>query len=108
MDHANLSLYHAGVFEVTLDALKQPAQRYPVQVFKEYDRTFFSGPRWAALVNNYRMEAGEKCVFFLDGDGSTYFDYKDPNNSDDFGEDSSDHDPRDYIPDVVMTVHIDD
>ena len=95
LDHVNRNIHHLGVFEVTLDSLKQPAERYTVQVTNEANRTYFSGPRWTNLVNDYVMEDGEKCVFFLDNDGTTYFHYKDPNNSDDSGGDSLDHDPRD-------------
>jgi hypothetical protein len=81
-----------------------------VQVTNEANKTYFSGPRWTEMVNRYVMDVGERCIFYLDHQADiTYFDYKSPNNSDDSGSESEDHDPRDISASAVsVVVHNDD
>ena len=49
----------------------------------EATRTYFSGTKWAELIFDYEMEAGDRCTLILDLDGTTYFHFVDPNDSDD-------------------------
>ena len=83
MHHIHGAIHQHAQFEVSLVSLTQPGPSYTVLVTNEATRTYFCGTKWAELITDYEMEAGDRCTLILDLDGTTYFHFVDPNDSDD-------------------------
>ena len=66
-----------------------------VRVTNEADRTYFGCPGWRALVRAYAMEAGRRCLFYLDhGDTDVNVFYKTADTESEFSQYDG-PDPRD-------------
>ena len=65
MKHVRKDIRQEGTFEVTLVQMTK-ARDFIVRVTNEAGRTYFGCPRWRALVRAYGMEAGRRCLFYLD------------------------------------------
>ena len=59
---------------VTLESLKQPGPTYKVVVQNEEKRTSFFGMVWVKMIDEYKIKCGEQCTFYLETDGTIYFD----------------------------------
>ena len=71
------------MFEVTLESLKQPGPSYRVVVQNEEKRTSFFGTVWVKMIDEYKIKVREKRTFFLDTDGTIYFDLNRDSSDDD-------------------------
>ena len=94
MKHVRKDIRQEGTFEVTLVQMTK-AKDFIVRVTNEADRTYFGCPRWRALVRAYGMEAGRRCLFYLDhGDTDVNVFYRTADSDSEYSQDDG-QDPRD-------------
>ena len=81
-------------FWVTLVELNK-ARNFSIVVTNEAYRNYFVCPRWRTLVRAYGMEAGRRCLVYLDhGDTDVNVFYKTADSDSEFSQDDG-QDPRD-------------
>ena len=94
MKHVRKDIRQEGTFEVTLVQMIK-ARDFIVRVTNEADRTYFGCPHWRALVRAYAMEAGRRCLFYLDhGDTDVNVFYRTADSDSEYSQDDG-QDPRD-------------
>ena len=94
MKHVRKDIRQEGTFEVTLVQMTK-AKDFIVRVTNKADQTYFGCPRWRALVRAYGMEAGRRCLFYLDhGDTDVNVFYRTADSGSAFSQDDG-QDPRD-------------
>ena len=94
MKHVRKDIRQEGTFEVTLVQMTK-AKDFIVRVTNEAGRTYFGCPRGRALVRASGMEAGRRCLFYLDhGDTDVNVFYKTADTDSEYPEDDG-QDPRD-------------